>query len=114
MDSILFTPAALIDLLSKIDELADTDIGITETIDGQLQLTVGESTYGIDTSDATTINVDEQTVDQVEDVNMSAYESLDETIDVSSPETVESGILKEIAKSLLLGGMIRLSSKLIK
>ena len=38
MDSIVFTPASLIDLLSQIEELKDYDIGISETIDGQIQL----------------------------------------------------------------------------
>ena len=41
MDSIVFTPASLIDLLSKIEELSDYPIGITETLDGQIQLNVG-------------------------------------------------------------------------
>ena len=115
MDSILFTPASLIDLLSKVDELSDLEIGISETLDGGLQLTVGQSTYMIDTSDAREVRVDDSVVQAVEETNLQTYESLDDSVDVEMSDTpIESGILKELAKSLLLGGLIRLSAKLAK
>ncbi len=115
MDGIEFTPASLIDLLSKIDELKDYDINVTETIDDQLQLSIGDSIYLIDNEDATPVQVSEDVVEAVEDINIEAYENLDESIDVlvGDEQPVESGILKEVAKSLLLGGMIRLSKKLL-
>ena len=115
MDGIVFTPASLIDLLSKIDELKDYDINVTETIDDQLQLSIGDSIYLIDNEDATPVQVSEDVVEAVEDINIEAYENLDESIDVlvGDEQPVESGILKEVAKSLLLGGMIRLSKKLL-
>lgn len=115
MDSILFTPASLIDLLSKISELSEYEIGISETIDGNLQLTIGDSVYDIDIDQANDIRVEDSVVDQVEEVNQEAYQELDDSIEVqvSDEAPVESGILKEIAKSLLLGGMIRLSKKLL-
>lgn len=117
MDSIVFTPASLIDLLSQVDELKDYDINITETIDGQLQLGIGSSTYLIDSKDATNVTVEDSVVDAVEDANMEAYENLDDSVDVSvydETEPIESGILKEVAKTLLVGGMVRLAGKLMK
>ena len=117
MDSIVFTPASLIDLLSQVDELKDYDINITETIDGQLQLGIGSSTYLIDSKDATSVTVEDSVVDAVEDANMEAYENLDDSVDVSvydETEPIESGILKEVAKTLLVGGMVRLAGKLMK
>lgn len=114
MENIVFTPASLIDLLSKIDELSEFNIGITETIDGDLQLEIGDSIYSIETEVATEITVDESVVDEVEHANESAYEALSDDVDVEYLETIESGILKEAAKSLLLGGMLRLSAKLLK
>lgn len=113
MEGILFTPAAIIDLLSKIDELSDLEIGISETIDGDIQLVVGDSTYSISTDNAVEIDVDDEVVDEVEDVNTEAYENLDDSVSVQYDDTVESGIIKELAKSLLLGGMIRLSKSLL-
>lgn len=116
MDTILFTPAAVLELLAKIDELSDLTISIDQTLDGSIQVTVGESTYIIDDSNATEVSVEEDVVDSIEDANMDAYEELkdDGYADVENFQDVESGILKEVAKSLLLGGMIRLSAKLLK
>lgn len=114
MENIVFTPASLIDLLSKIDELSEFNVGITETIDGDLQLEIGDSIYSIQTEEAIDVTVDESVVNQIEIVNESAYESLSDDVDVEYLETIESGILKEAAKSLLLGGMLRLSAKLLK
>lgn len=116
MDSIVFTPAALLDLLSKIDELSDYDISVTQTFDNQIQVSIGDSTYIIDTDEATSVNVDADVVDAVEDANYEAYENLDDSVDVTYTEgaSIESGIIKEIAKTLLVGGMVRLAGKLLK
>ena len=118
MDSIVFTPASLIDLLSKIEELSDYPIGITETLDGQIQLNVGESLYIIDTDSATDIQVDNSVVDIIEDTNQDAYENLDEDIDVvvggEGEEEIEAGLIKALAKTLLVGGIVRLAGKVLK
>ena len=116
MSNIVFTPASLIDLLSQIDELSEYDIGIAETLDDKIQLNIGDSTYIIDDEDATEIPVDESVVDAVEDANIEAYENLDDSIEVAvdDEQIVESGILKELAKTLLVGGIVRLGGKLLK
>ena len=116
-NNIVFTPASLLDLLSKIDELSEYDIGLTETFDGDLQLTVGDSAYIIDSEDAVEVSVDESVADTIEDANLTAYENLDDSIDVEmydENEPIESGILKEVAKTLLVGGLVRLGTKLLK
>ena len=95
MDTILFTPASLIDLLSKVEELSNVDVGISETPDGNIQLTIGDSVYAIDTSTAAEVSVDADAVDEVEAVGAEAYSQLDDSIEVTSDETaVQSGILK--------------------
>lgn len=116
MSEIVFTPSALLDLLSQVDELKDVDIGITETLDNQIQLQIGESIYVLSDDTVTDISVDASVVDTVEDVNFCTYEDLASSgdIDINSFEPVESGILKEVAKTLLVGGMVRLSAKLLK
>lgn len=116
MDSIVFTSAAILDFLSKIEELKDYDINMSESPDGPIQISIGESTYSIDTANAVDIPVDEEVVDTVEEVADEAYDNLDEDVEVDmyeEGEPIESGVLKELAKSLLLGGMIRLSKKLL-
>lgn len=116
-DTLVFTPAALMELLVSIDELKDKNIGITETIDGKLQLQLGESIYEVEPKSDETISVPDDVVEKIDDINQESYENMsdnvEEVIDIQQ-DNVEGGIIKELAKSLLLGGMIRLSRKLLK
>lgn len=116
MEEKLFTPAAILSLLTQIDELKSYDIGITETIDESLQLQIGDSIYLLEPDSDNEIVVDNEVVEEVGDINYDAYQDLESSgeIGISDDITIESGVIKELAKSLLLGGMIRLSSKLIK
>ena len=114
-ESILLTPASLLDFLSSIDELKDKDIGITETLDGNIQCQIGDSFYEIDCSGAETVEVESDTVDQVDDINESAYEELDDSYDrTEGKEEVSGGIIKEVLKTLLVGGLVRLSATALK
>lgn len=117
MGSIVFTPASLLDLLSKIDELSEYDLDVSETFDGDLQLTIGDSTYLIESDEAVDIPADDSVVDAVEEANLDAYENLDDSVEfnmIDEGEPIESGILKETAKTLLVGGLVRLTGKLLK
>lgn len=113
MDELLFTPAAVLDVLTQIDELKDVDVGITENSDGTIQLTVGGSIYEIRDNDVTEIEVDESSVEEVEDANQSAYSNLESSGEVNLSEPIESGVIKEVAKTLLVGGLVRLTAKLL-
>lgn len=113
-DTIVFTPAALIDLLASIDELRDFDIELTEGLDGNLQLRVGKSSYLIASEDAETVDVPEDVVEDIESINEDAYNELGEDIVIDDGESINAGLLKEALKSLALGGMIRLAGKLIR
>lgn len=110
MNTLLFTPAALLDFLSSIDELKDFDIGITESSGEDIQVQIGESTYSVDTSQATEVEVDEDVIDQVDEANEEAYDELD----VDTQEGVEGGIIKEALKTLLVGGLVRMGAKVLK
>ena len=110
LNTILFTPAALLDFLSSIDELKDVDVGITESPKGDIQVQIGESIYNVDTSNATEVEVDEEVVDQVDEANEEAYDELD----VDTQDDVEGGIIKEALKTLLVGGLVRMGAKVLK
>lgn len=114
MNDVLFTPAALLDLLMQIDELNGYNINVSESIDGDMQICIGDSVYSIDTDNAVNVSVDDSVIDTVEDENLTAYRELEESGSVEVTEPIESGILKSAVKSLLVGGMIRLASKLLK
>lgn len=109
---VVFTPAAVLDLLTQIEELADQPISLTETLDGKIQISIGMSDYIIE-SDAKDIEVEDDVVDAIDEENTSAYEDLIDSgqADMEDIEPVEGGIIKDLAKSLLLGGMIRFAGK---
>ena len=128
MDTLMFTPAGVLDLLSKIEELKDFDIGISESLDGEsLQLQIGDSVYEIEMETERNLETEESTLMELDDANVEAYESLIDNgfIDegdepdmsdrgIDTMEDVESGLIKEIAKTLLIGGMVRLVGKEFK
>lgn len=110
LNTILFTPAALLDFLSSIDELKDVDVGITESPEGDIQVQIGDSIYNVDTSQATEVEVDEEVVDQVDEANEEAYDELH----ADTQDEVEGGIIKEALKTLLVGGLVRMGAKVLK
>ena len=107
---LMFTPASVVDLLLQIDELKNKTIIIAETPDGQIQLTIGDSIYLIDDDSSESVEVEEEVVDIIEETNSTAFEELEDGLDVSE-EPIEGGIIKEAVKSLLLGGMIKFAKK---
>ena len=115
-NEILLTPAALLDFLRQVDELSDKDISVDET-NSALTVTIGESTYGIDLNQAETVEVSDEVVDEVADVADEAYADLGEAgVDVTDidEDVVEGGLLKEALKTLAIGGLVRLTGKLLK
>lgn len=119
MNELLFTPASLLSLLVQIDELQDKEIGLTQTVDNNIQLQIGDSTYEIIPDNAVDVTTTESDLSEVSDANIKTYEELaddgevvlDDSVDLNTP--VEGGILKEIAKTLLVGGIVRLGTKLL-
>lgn len=112
-DEILFTPAALLDFLRQVDELADKDISIDDTGSG-VNITIGDSTYAINSGDAEEVEVEPEVVDEVAEINETTYEELDDVEYTElDDDVVEGGIISEALKTLAVGGMVRLTSKLL-
>lgn len=114
-NEILFTTAGLLDFLRQIDELSDKDISIDET-GSTITVTIGDSSYGIDTNSASDVEVPDEVVEEVSDVADEAYAELGEDgveFDESDEEVVEGGILSEALKTLAIGGLVRLTGKLL-
>lgn len=113
-NEILFTPAALLDFLRQIDELSDKDIIVNDT-DATITVTIGDSTYSINTGNAEEVEVADEVVDEVAEINDTAYEEMDdvEFTEISEEETVEGGIIKEALKTLAVGGLVRLTGKIL-
>ena len=114
---VLFTPAAILDFLLQIDELADKEIVMNEDSSG-LSVKIGESTYNINFSDAQEIEVPEEVVDEVGDINEATYNEIDSTDYIQTPDIpddapIEAGIISELLKTLAVGGMVRLAGKIV-
>lgn len=114
-NEILLTSASLLDFLRQIDELSDKDIILNED-DSAIAVTIGDSTYSINKSEAEEVEVPDEVVDEVAEINESTFEELDDveyTPETTDEETVEGGIISEALKTLAVGGMVRLTSKLL-
>ena len=104
---LLFTSASVLELLANIDELRDKDIDLEETDSGVI-ISIGDSTYTVKDNKATEIEVDEDVVDVVDEVTSEAFD------EIETSQDIEGGPIKELAKTLLIGGMVRLSAKLLR
>lgn len=114
-NEILLTPAALLDFLRQVDELADKDISVDDT-GSALNITIGDSSYSIDFSQAEEVEVPTEVVDEVAEINENTYEEIDDveyTAVSDEEEVVEGGIIKEVLKTLAVGGMVRLAGKVL-
>lgn len=106
MNELVLTPAALLDILQQVDELKEYPISLDQT-SSTLRLKIGDSSYDISTRNAEPVTVSEDAVEIVREVNDDTYDELDNT------ETVESGLIKELIKTLAVGGLVRLTTKLL-
>lgn len=115
-NEILLTPAALLDFLRQVEELSDKDITINET-DTAVVIGIGESTYSIDLDTAEDVEVPDEVVEEVSEISDMAYGNLEaegvEYSEVSDEETVEGGIISETLKTLAIGGLVRLTGKVL-
>lgn len=121
LSELVFTPSAVIELLMNINELSEYDIEATETSSG-IELKVGDSQYLVQAGSDNVVEAPQDVVDNLSEANESGYNDIvtsdtynvSVTRDVDNGEAVESGIIKELAKSLLLGGAVRLATKMLK
>ncbi len=113
----LFTSAALLDFLNQIDELADYPITVDES-SGAINVKIGESSYTIDKADAQAVEVPDEVVSEVADITDETFQEIDNTeyeqfADIPEDAPIEAGIISEILKTLAVGGMVRLTGKVL-
>lgn len=110
---ILFTPSSLVDFLTQVDELKDVNIGVND--DGEnVSISIGDSTYQINPKSVTNIDVSDDDLDQACQANESNYDELEESGSIEVKDSVESGIIKQLLKTLAIGGIVRLAAKELK
>lgn len=114
MTDILFTPAAVLDMLSQIDELKDMELGLEEDDDFNLVFSIGDSRYEISGKKATQVHTDSTNYETAMDADDECLHDLAQKDKIDIQEDVEGGIVKETIKTLLVGGLVRLTSRLVK
>lgn len=116
MTEILFTPAGVVELLSQIDELKDVELGITQDDnDGRYCIfQIGDSKYEVDGKKATQLQITSEDLEEVNDLDDNCLHDLVEDEVIEDTDRVEGGIIKETFKTLLVGGLVRLTTKLLK
>lgn len=117
MNTLTFTHIALLDLLSQIDELSDKQIGIAETPDGGIQIQIDNSIYNVKPEQPVDVDISEYEETEVANAIEDTYNELIENEDISIDEfnqPIESGIIGELAKTLFVGGMVRLGVDALK
>jgi len=115
-DQLLFTPAALLSFLLEIEELQGKSIELNETEEGVV-VSIDDAQYTILPDTAVEVEVDDEVLDAVGDAAMEGYTSLreDDSIDVDiDNEPVEGGIIKELIKTLAVGGLVRMTTNALK
>ena len=109
MDQIVFTPSAVLGLLAEIEELRDFEISAEESPNG-IEITIGDSTYNVVADNAVEVEIDDEAAQDVEEANEQGYDELEYAdVDSGADETVEGGLIKELLKTLALGGLVRLT-----
>lgn len=99
-DTLILTPSALFEFLSQINELKDKEIQVED--DGsKIQVTIGESKYMLEPGTEIS-EVDSEVVDTIDDINNDGYAE-------ATDEPVEGGLIKELIKTLAIGGLVRLT-----
>lgn len=109
MNETLFSAASLLTILSSLEEIdaeqidIDTDeSGITVSLDGK------DYRFNYDNSGTAEVEVSESDMEEAQEVIETAAAEED------APENVEASILSGTLKTLLVGGLVRLTSKLLK
>lgn len=113
-EELVLTSAGLLELLLNIDEFKDFDFGLVESLDNNLQLQVNDSYYTIQPENTSeSVEIDEDSLNQISQINDESYQELLDNDQVSEQEPIESGLIKELVKTLAIGGLVRLGKSLI-
>ena len=108
MNETLFSAASLLTILSEIEEIDAEQISI-DTDDKGITISFDDKEYRFNYDKVGTAEVEVSDEDMTE-----AEEVITAEMENEEPERVEAGVLSGALKTLLVGGLVRLTSKLLK
>ena len=106
-ETLILTPSALFDVLSQIEELKGHEIQVEQNDEG-IYIQIDTNKYNLQPGTELS-DVDDEIVDVIEDINEDGYEAIDNSEEYPDEEPVEGGIIKELIKTLAIGGLVRLT-----
>ena len=113
---LVLTPSALLTFLSQIEELdGRDDMSIEETSD-TIELHIGDSSYILMSPETSEVAVDAEAAEEIQEINAEGYQTFNDEIaelSVDEDDAVEGGVIKELAKTLLVGGLVRLTKNVL-
>lgn len=119
LDMVVLTPSALLAFLSQIEELKDVNIEVDEYAD-LIKVKIGENTYTLEAPEDSIVQVSNDAIEEVNNLNEMGYDEIEEDIEdgkidgeVVEGEPIEGGIVKELLKTLAVGGLVRLTKDAI-
>ena len=119
LDMVVLTPSALLAFLSQIEELKDVNIEVDEYADF-IKVKIGENHYTLEAPEDSTVQVSNDAIEEVNNLNEMGYDEIEEDIEdgkidgeVVEGEPIEGGIVKELLKTLAVGGLVRLTKDAI-
>lgn len=110
---LVLTPSALLTFLSQIDELDDGGRLAVSEGDGSIEVSIGSSVYILESPKDSEVTIDREAANEIQEINSEGYDTFEEEIAELDVESVEGGIIKELAKTLLIGGLVRLTKDAI-
>lgn len=108
----VLTISGLVSLLSEIEELKGLDISVTEEAN-TVCISIGDSTYCIESPESSSVDVPNEVVDVVSDIDEEGWDEIADVIE-QEDETIEGGLIKEVLKTLAIGGLVRLTKNAIQ
>lgn len=99
-DTLILTPSALFSFLSQIPELSGKEIQVQDN-GSSIKVSIGDAQYVLQ-PDTVLSEVDAEVVDAIDEINEDGYVTAED-------QPVEGGLIKELIKTLAIGGLVRLT-----
>ena len=113
---LVLTPSALLTFLAQVEELKTAEISLVEDEDA-IRVQIGDGTYVLESPQTSEVEISEDAVEELDSLNEEGYEQLAEDEDINledvAGEEVEGGVIKELIKTLAVGGLVRLTKDAI-
>lgn len=107
----VLTVSGLVSFLSQIEQLKDCNIEVSENEDS-ICISIDECTYCLEPSLDSIVEVDSEVVDTIDVIDEEGWEDLSDYIE-EDEDIIEGGIIKELIKTLAIGGLVRLTKNAI-